>query len=135
MNKLHQTIKHLWLNHPQHALLGLTMIGVGTILLVNRYYFFWPPFAVHILNDDLVGGTFIAVGIGLICWSVSNKNRISTNRNLLVASAVLLAAESTAEFCHAFISGRPHMVMAGFLELIILLFDFLVISNSKKHNY
>lgn len=123
------------LSHPQHIILGLALIGVGLILICNDSYFFWPPFAVGFLNDDLVGGIFIAIGVCLFKWAVSNKNKIAANRNLLVCTAGLLAFGATAEFCHADVSGQPHMITAGFLEVIILLFDFSIISKSKKHNY
>lgn len=122
-------------NHPQHGILAVAMVGIGLILVCNDYYFFWPPFAAAFLNDDLVGATFIAVGICLFSWAISNKNKIATNRNLLVITAGLLAFESVSEFIHGSISGQPHMIMAGFLEIIVLLFDFLIISKSKKHNY
>ena len=130
--KLNQLRK---INHPQHAILAVAMIGIGLILVCNDYYFFWPPFAVGFLNDDLTGGIFIAVGVWLLSWAISNKNKIATNRNLLVITAGLLAFESVSEFIHGSISGQPHMIMAGFLEIIVLLFDFLIISKSKKHNY
>ena len=71
----------------------------------------------------------------MFSWAISNKNKIATNRNLLVITAGLLAFESVSEFIHGSISGRPHMIMAGFLEFIVLMFDFLLISKSKKHNY
>lgn len=135
MKRLKQTLNQLKINHPQHAILATAMIGIGLILICNDYYFFWPPFAVGFLNDDLTGGIFIAVGAGLFSWAVSNKNKIATNRNLLIATAGLLAFESIAEFSHGYVSGHPHMFMAGFLEVIVLLFDFLLISQSKKHNY
>lgn len=130
--KINQLLK---LNHPQHAILAVNMMGIGFILVCNDYYFFWPPFAVGFLNDDLTGGIFIAVGVWLFSWAISNKNKIATNRNLLVITAGLLAFESVSEFIHGSISGQSHMIMAGFLEIIVLLFDFLIISKSKKHNY
>ena len=100
------------INHPQHAILAVAMIGIGLILVCNDYYFFWPPFAVGFLNDDLTGGIFIAVGIWLFSWAVSNKNKIATNRNLLVVTAGLLAFESVSEFIHGSISGQPHVAIA-----------------------
>lgn len=122
-------------HHPQHAFLSFAMMGIGLILICNDNYFFWPPFAAGFLNDDLVGGIFIAVGIWLLSWAISDKNRIATNRNLLIATAGLLAFEATAEFCHGYVSGHPHMFTAGFLEIVVLLFDFSIISKSKKHDY
>lgn len=123
------------LSHPQHAILAVAMIGIGLILICNDFYFFWPPFAAGFLNDDLIGGIFVAIGVCLFKWAVSNKNKIAANRNLLVCTAGLLAFEATAEFCHGYVSGHPHMITAGFLEVIILLFDFSIIGKSKKHHY
>ncbi len=123
------------IKHPQHAILATAMVGIGLILIFNDCYFFWPPFAAAFLNDDLIGGIFIAIGVCLFKWAVSNKNKIAANRNLLVCTAGLLAFEAIAEFCHADVSRQPHMITAGFLEVIVLLFDFSIISKSKKHNY
>lgn len=127
--------KLLPLAHPQHVILGLALIGVGLILICNDFYFFWPPFATAFLNDDLIGGIFLVVGILLIKWALDNHNKIAVNRNLLVITAGLLALEATAEFCHGYVSGHPHMFMAGFLEVIVLLFDFSIIGKSKKRSY
>lgn len=127
--------KSLPLSHPQHIILGLALIGIGLILICNDFYFFWPPFATAFLNDDLIGGIFLAVGILVIKWALDNRNKIAVNRNLLVITAGLLALEATAEFCHGYVSGHPHMFMAGFLEIIVLLFDFSIIGKSKKRNY
>lgn len=132
MNKLK---KYMPTNHPQHAILAFCMMGIGFILICNDFYFFWPPFATGFLNDDLIGGIFIFIGIRLFNWAVSNKNKITVNRNLLIVTAGLLAFEATVEFCHAHVSGQPHMITAGFLEVIILFFDFSIIGKSQKHNY
>ena len=123
------------LSHPQHVILGIALIGIGLILIFNDYYFFWPPFATAFLNDDLIGGIFLVVGILVIKWALDNHNKIAVNRNLLVITAGLLALEATAEFCHGHVSGHPHMLMAGFLEVIVLLFDFSIIGKSKKRSY
>lgn len=131
-----QKLKSIFpLSHPQHIILGLALIGVGLILICNDSYFFWPPFAVGFLNDDLVGGVFLVDGILLLKWALSTSSKIYANRNLLVITAGLLAFEATAEFCHGYVSGRPHMFTAGFLEVIVLLFVFSIIGKTKKHNY
>lgn len=127
--------KLLHSEHPQHEILAFAMMGIGLILICNDFYFFWPPFLVGFLNDDLVGGIFIADGILLMRWSLKTTSKIYANRNLLVLTAGLLGFEATAEFCHGYISGHPHMFTAGFLEVIILLFVFSIIGKSKKHNY
>lgn len=131
-----QKLKSIFpLSHPQHIILGLALIGIGLILICNDFYFFWPPFAVGLLNDDLVGGVFLVDGILLLKWALSTSSKIYANRNLLVITAGLLAFEATAEFCHGYVSGRPHMFTAGFLEIIVLLFVFSIIGKTKKHNY
>ena len=127
--------KLLHSEHPQHIILGLALIGIGLILICNDFYFFWPPFAARLLNDDLIGGIFMAIGILIIKWALDNRNKIAVNRNLLVITAGLLALEATAEFCHGYVSGHPHMLTAGFLEVIVLLFDFSIIGQSKKRSY
>lgn len=131
-----QKLKSIFpLAHPQHIILGLALIGIGLILICNDFYFFWPPFAVGFLNDDLVGGIFLIDGILLLKWALSTSSKIYANRNLLVITAGLLAFEATAEFSHGYVSGRPHMFMAGFLEVVVLLFVFSIIGKTKKHNY
>lgn len=131
-----QKLKSIFpLAHPQHEILAFAMMGIGLILICNDYYFFWPPFAVSFLNDDLVGGIFLVDGILLLKWALSTSSKIYANRNLLVITAGLLAFEATAEFCHGYVSGRPHMFTAGFLEVIVLLFVFSIIGKTKKHNY
>lgn len=133
---MRQKLKSIFpLSHPQHIILGLALIGVGLILICNDFYFFWPPFAASFLNDDLIGGIYIIIGILIIKWALDDRNKIAVNRNLLVITAGLLALEATAEFCHGWVSGHPHMFTAGFLEVIVLLFDFSIIGKSKKRSY
>ena len=69
------------LAHQQHVILGLALIGVGLILICNDFYFFWPPFATAFLNDDLIGGIFMIIGILVIKWALDNHNKIAVNRN------------------------------------------------------
>ena len=130
-----QLKKILHTAHPQHEILALAMIGIGLILICNDFYFFWPPFLISFLNDDLVGGIFIVDGILLLKWALSTSGKIYANRNLLVITAGLLAFEAMAEFCHGVIAGKPHMITAGFVEVIVLLFVFSIIGKSKKHRY
>lgn len=125
--------KLLHSEHPQHEILAFAMMGIGLILICNDFYFFWPPFAVGFLNDDLIGGTFFIVGALLVRWAIGNKNSVAVNHGLLVLSTGLLAAEATAEFMHGYESGRPHMYMAGWVMLTLLSFTFSIIRKSPKH--
>ncbi len=127
--------KILHTQHPQHEILALAMIGIGLLLISNDNYFFWPPFLVNFLNDDLIGGVFVVIGILIFRWAQSTSGKIYSNRNLLIIAAGLLAFSSSAEFVLGAISHNPHMYMTGFVELIVLMFDFSIIGKSKKHNY
>lgn len=127
--------KLLHTQHPQHEILALAMIGIGLLLISNDNYFFWPPFLVNFLNDDLIGGIFVVIGILIFKWAQSTSGKIYSNRNLLIIAAGLLAFASSAEFVLGVISHNPHMYMTGFVELIVLMFDFSIIGKSKKHNY
>ena len=88
--------KLLHTEHPQHEILAFAMIGIGLILICNDFYFFWPPFAAKALNDDLVGGAFVVMGILLFIWARSTSSQVYANRRLLVVTAGLLAFEATA---------------------------------------
>lgn len=127
--------KLLHSEHPQHEILAFAMIGIGLILICNDFYFFWPPFLVNFLNDDLIGGIFVVIGILIFKWAQSTSGKIYSNRNLLIIAAGLLAFASSAEFVLGVISHNPHMYMTGFVELIVMMFDFSIIGKSKKHNY
>lgn len=134
-NKLLNLFKLNSLSHPQHALLGLAQIGVGIVLILNDFYFFWPPFLIGFLNDDLIGGCGIIFGFLMIRWAFSDKDPIKTNRNLLLFSTFYWGFEATAEAIHGYIAGRPHMFTASILECILLLFTLHLIGQSEKHKY
>lgn len=108
--------KLLHSEHPQHETLAFAMLGIGIILICNDYYFFWPPFAAKALNDDLVGGVFVVMGILLFIWARSTSSQIYANRRLLVLTAGLLASEATAELCHGYVRSNA-LTVAGYKEI------------------
>ena len=126
--------KLLHSEHPQHMILGTSLINIGLVLIFNDCYFFWPPFAASFLNDDLIGGAFVVVGILLINWALSDRNSVAINHRLLTLSCGFLAFEITAELSHYYVAGKPHMLMAGVVEFSLLLFAFSIIKTSKKHD-
>lgn len=134
LQRLHRIHQLKTLSHPQHAIIGLAQIVVGLILILNDYYFFWPPFMVAFLNDDLIGGCGIIFGIMLIKWAFSNRNSVQSNRNLLLFSMFFWAFEATAEALHGYIAGQPHMFTASGLEIIMLLMVLHLIGKSPKHD-
>lgn len=131
MKKLYYKIVNI--NHPQHAVLALAQIAVGIILLCNDYYFWYPPFMAGFLNDDLIGGLGIVFGLLMLKWAYSNRDRVKTNRNLLLFSVFFWSFEATAEAIHGYVSGSPHMFTVCVLEVALLILAFHVISISPKH--
>ena len=131
MKKTELSISH----HPQHIILGIVQIAVSIVLLLHKFYFFWPPFLVAFLNDDIIGGCGIIFGVWLIKWALSDKSSLSVNRNLLLFSSFFWGFEATAEICHAVVARQAHMLTAGILEIGLFLFTLSIIGKSKKHQY
>lgn len=122
----------LSISHPQHAILGLVIIAVSTVLLCNDYYFFYPPFMSGFLNDDGIGVLGWILGLNLVIWAVRDRNNVRVNFWLLIFSCAFWSFEATAELIHGCIAGRPHMITACFLEIGMLLFTLSIIGKSEK---
>lgn len=129
---LHHKLNLHKLSHPQHAIMGLAIILVSTVLLCNDYYFFWPPFMAGFLNDDAIGVLGLVLGVNLIVWSVRDKNNIRANFWLLVSSCAFWIFEASAEFIHGYVAGKPHMITVGVLEVIMFLITLSIIGKSTK---
>lgn len=122
------------ISHFQHCMIGLAEVVVGLILISNDYYFFWPPFMVGFLNDDLIGGAAVIFGLFTIKWAISDKSAVKTNRNLLLFSVFFWSFEITAELIHGFISNHPHMYTEAALESILLIMTWHLIGISEKQD-
>lgn len=125
----------LSLKHPQHAILGLAVILVSTVLIFNDYYYFFPPFLAGFLNDDAIGVLGWILGTNLIVWAIRNKNSVRSNFWLLIFTCGFFAFESSAEVIHGIHAGRPHMLTAGAVEAILFLITLSIIGKSKKTNH
>lgn len=120
------------LSHPQHAILGLMIIAVSTVLICNDFYYFWPPFMAGFLNDDAIGALGLVLGINLLVWSIRNKNNVRVNFWQLVLSCGFWIFEASAEFIHGYVAGKSHMITAGLLEFGMFLFTLSIIGKSEK---
>ncbi len=79
-------------------ILGVGMVLVGIWLITNDHFFAWPPAMVDYANDDLFGGAFIAVGIGLIVWVFDAHRSARWNGVLLNIAAGLFAFLAAYQF-------------------------------------
>lgn len=51
---------------PLFFILGMYFIANGLFFILHNDYFKWPPQLAQIENDDLFGGLFVIVGIGIL---------------------------------------------------------------------
>lgn len=77
--------------HKMHDVLGIYMILNGVWLIGNDVLFVWPPVLTGVLNDDIWGGLFIFLGVGILMWAHGSERTVRGNRLLLTASAGLMA--------------------------------------------
>lgn len=77
--------------HPNHIVLGIGMMMIGTWLIMNDRFFKWPPDAVAFVNDDAWGGLFIVIGFSLLVWVIDGQESIKWNRRLLAIAAGAMA--------------------------------------------
>lgn len=81
-----------------HIVLGIGMMMIGVWLIMNDHFFMWPPDSVEFANDDLWGGIFILIGLGLIVWVIDGHESIKWNRRLLSITAGAMAFLTVYQF-------------------------------------
>lgn len=84
--------------HPNHIVLGIGMMMIGSWLMANDRFFQWPPYAVDFVNDDVWGGLFIVIGLALILWVLDGGESIKWNRRLLTMAAGAMAFLTAYQF-------------------------------------
>lgn len=123
-----KSIKEHWL----HAILGLTAIVEGIILILNNQYFIYPPYLQQEMNNDLVGLIAILFGYRLIKWCVDNNRTSVQNRNLLIIASAFFAFISVAEIIQCFAPNcSPHVIMASAVNFALLVITFNLASVKK----
>lgn len=84
--------------NPMHASLGAGMVLIGIWLVANDRFFPWPPVARDLMNDDLVGGLYALIGLGLLLWTIDGANSIKWNRVLLTMASGAMAFLTSYQF-------------------------------------
>lgn len=84
--------------HPTHFALGVGLIMIGVWLILNDKFFLWPPYAVDVANDDIWGGIFAAIGVGLIVWVFDRVQSARWNAFLLTSASGLMSFLTAYEF-------------------------------------
>ena len=125
-------------NNPLHLILGLDLTVTGLMLLTHQRYFFWPPYwetLLKIENNSAVGIVGIAIGIGLIGWSVGFLENTRANQVLLALSAAYLTWLGFNELMHAIFAplSTPRMIISGFQDLIMVLLSLYLAKTGPSN--
>lgn len=137
MARLKKAVTNL-LSSPLHAIVGLDLLATGLMLLAHQRYFFWPPnweTLLKIENNSAVGIVGIAIGIGLIGWSVGFLETTRANQVLLALSAAYLTWLGFNELMHAIFAplSTPRMIMSGFQDLIMVLLSLYLAKTGPSN--
>nr|DAL95038.1 MAG TPA: hypothetical protein [Caudoviricetes sp.] len=137
MARLKKAVTNL-LSSPLHAIVGLDLLATGLMLLTHQRYFFWPPnweTLLKIENNSAVGIVGIAIGIGLIGWSVGFLENTRANQVLLALSAAYLTWLGFNELMHAIFAplSTPRMIMSGFQDLIMVLLSLYLAKTGPSN--
>lgn len=103
-------------------LISIWVTAIGTFLLGDQHYFFWPPTFKNFENDIRIDSLIISVGLVLfLCtiFCIENKWIIAILFSLVGAISLCLAALS---FMHAWFAGFLPMGLnvVGYLMLFTL---------------
>jgi hypothetical protein len=85
-------------HHPTHFALGVGLATIGLWLICNDRFFVWPPNLMTYANDDLFGGLFAFVGLGLVVWTLDSNRSARWNAVLLTAAAGLMSFLTVYQF-------------------------------------
>jgi hypothetical protein len=126
------TAKDRVLEHPRHAIIGSVIFLSGLNFMLNDTYFFWPPYAVHVLNDDVLGFSAMIIGFWLIHWALQKRRSTEVNRNLLMAASAFFVFDATAELVHGVVGHGPHMYTAAIADFGLFLIVLVMARTGKK---
>nr|DAR66685.1 MAG TPA: hypothetical protein [Caudoviricetes sp.] len=109
-------IKHQLFANPLHLIVGTVMALIGLELWLSKTYFFWPPQAIFLLNDDIVGFSCFLIGTGLIIWSASPRKTAQVNKILLMLASMFMTLLTVIEFGHAIFMNHPRIFSNVFAD-------------------
>lgn len=110
---------------------GLVFIMIGVFLMCTDYYFRWPPEWSIILNDDVVGFTFLVLGFAYIYWALSKRINIRFEHLILTLGAGLMGGLAAFQFAHELFIGLHYSWISNAGILGVLIYMGLK-SQSKK---
>lgn len=92
-----------------HIIIGCAIALIGLELWLNKGYFFWPPNASSVLNDDVVGFFGTALGCGIVLWSFSRDQNPKTNQIFLTLATAFMTLLAFVELGHALFMHYPRI--------------------------
>lgn len=92
-----------------HIIIGCVIALIGLELWLNKGYFFWPPNASSVLNDDVVGFFGTTLGCGIILWSFSRDQNPKTNQIFLTLATAFMTLLAFVELGHALFMHYPRI--------------------------
>lgn len=84
---------------PLFLILGIYFIANGLFFIFNDNYFKWPPSLVPFENDDLFGGAFILIGIGIFAAKIFDELK-RFEPYIFGAASILQMFLAVIEFMH-----------------------------------
>ena len=126
-------------NNPLHLILGLDLTVTGLMLLTHQRYFILATQLGNAAEKSKTTPQFgivgIAIGIGLIGWSVGFLETTRANQVLLALSAAYLTWLGFNELMHAIFAplSTPRMIMSGFQDLIMVLLSLYLAKTGPSN--
>lgn len=110
---------------------GLVFVMIGVFLMCTDYYFRWPPEWSLILNDNVVGFTFIVCGLSYVYCCLSEHSNIRFEHLILTFGAGLMGGLTAFQLAHEIFIGLHYSWISNAGILGVLIYMGLK-SQSKK---
>lgn len=106
-----------------HIIIGIDLLCTGLDLMARKDYFFWPPFMVNFLNDDVIGFVGVLIGTLFLIYSFEDYRLQSQrlNRVILTSAAIFIAFLAMVELGHALFANGFRMLNTFVAQLCMLL--------------
>lgn len=103
-----------------YVLIGLALIGIGVALWCDNWYFFYPPQWQTYMNDNGLDALGVAIGIGLIIYSMIDEHNNQVAGFLLGAAAFFVASLVVLEVIHVILAHQFRMTNTVIGNLFLL---------------
>lgn len=109
--------------NPFHSVIGMVEVCIGIYLIVHDNYFRWPPFVAGMANDDIVGASFVLLGIAMLFWVFDKRRSLRMDHFVLICSAGFLTALTIYQFLHVIVLGidMPWISNAALTSVVMIL--------------